>query len=123
MLLRVTQVASLERLLKSYLEGFPRFNLKRKEKEWVDGWFCNRRYSGSPAACRRPEYMKVLAEADLQVPITDILFTKPYIAVGTSVAVTYTNVTNRWIEEYPSGAFLHCPYPFSKSAARLVTTS
>ena len=37
MLLRVTHVASLERLLKSYLEGFPRFNLKRKGKEWMEG--------------------------------------------------------------------------------------
>jgi hypothetical protein len=39
--------------------------------------------------------MKVLAEADLQVPITDILFTKPYIAVGTSVAVTCSVLTSQ----------------------------
>ena len=31
-LLRIRRVASLQRLLNSYLEGFPRFNLKRKEK-------------------------------------------------------------------------------------------
>jgi hypothetical protein len=87
----VTHVASLERLLKSYLEGLPRFNVKRKEKLWLEGGrreSRNRRYSGCPAACRRPDYMKGKAEVDLQEPITDGLFIKPYIAVGTSVAVT-----------------------------------
>jgi hypothetical protein len=37
MLSRVIQVSSLERLLKFYLEGFPRFNLNCKEKERLVG--------------------------------------------------------------------------------------
>jgi hypothetical protein len=39
--------------------------------------------------------MKGKAEVDLQEPITDGLFIKPYVAVGTSVAVTYI-VRLRW---------------------------
>jgi hypothetical protein len=94
----VTHVASLERLLKFYLEGFPRFNVKRKEKLWLEGGrgeFPNRQYAGCPAACWRPDYMKRKAELDQQEPITDGLFIKPYIAVGASVAVTYI-VRLRW---------------------------
>lgn len=123
MLLWVTHVASLERLLKSYLEGFPRFNLKRKEKERLEGGgvlcspVCKLHGCLQETRLHERDGRGRPAGTDNRQPVHKTIYCCKNFRRRN---IYCANVTNRWIGEYSHRASIRYPYLFSKSAARWI---